>query len=88
MEKQIEDLIRVLKDMTDKDARTGAITGAIAGKSTKQQREFQKELAKTIELMKKEKKLSDDEIDNLKDLNKEFDNAEKSIKEFSQKSSL
>jgi hypothetical protein len=83
MEKQIEDLIRVLKDMTDRDARTGAITGAISGKSIKQQKEFQKELAKTIEVMKKEKKLSEDEIKNLQDLNKEFDKAEDNIREFS-----
>ena len=46
MEKQIEDLIRVLKDMTDKDARTGAITGAISGKNLKQQREFHIEIKK------------------------------------------
>ena len=83
MEKQIEDLIRVLKDTADKEVRTGAITGAISGKTLKQQKEFQKELTKMIELMKTEKKLSEDEIENLKDINKEFDNAEKSIKEFS-----
>ena len=69
--------------MTDRDARTGAITGAISGKSIKQQKEFQKELAKTIEVMKKEKKLSEDEIKNLQDLNKEFDKAEDNIREFS-----
>ena len=83
MEREIEKLIEVLKKMSDGTARGSTITGALAGKSAKDQKEFQKQLEKTIESMKKKKKLDEDEIKNLKDINREFDNAEESIADFS-----
>ncbi len=83
MEREIEKLIETLKRMTDDKSRSGAISGSLAGKSIKDQKEFQKQLEKTIESMKKKKKLDEDEIKNLKDINKEFDKAEESVAEFS-----
>ena len=83
MEREIEKLIETLKKMTDDKSRTGAITGSLAGKSAKDQKEFQKQLEKTIKSMKEKKKLDDEEIKNLKDINKEFDKAEESVADFS-----
>jgi hypothetical protein len=83
MEREIEKLIETLKRMTDDKSRTGAITGSLAGKSIKDQKEFQKQLEATIETMKAKKKLDDEEIKNLKDINKEFDKAEESVADFS-----
>lgn len=83
MEREIEKLIETLKRMTDDKSRTGAITGSLAGKSTKDQKEFQKQLEATIKTMKAKKKLDDEEIKNLKDINQEFDKAEESVADFS-----
>ena len=83
MEREIEKLIEVLKKLTDDKSRSGAITGSLAGKSAKDQKEFQKQLEATIKSMKAKKTLDDEEIKNLKDINKEFDKAEESVADFS-----
>lgn len=82
MEQEIRDFLEAFKKQNDDQARKAMITGRLISKSNKEQDNFTKELKKSVDQLKKEGKLKDDELENLKNFNEEIRAAEKSVNKF------
>ena len=66
MEQEIRDFIEAFKKQNDDQARKAMITGRLISKSNKEQDNFTKELKKSVDQLKKEGKLKDEELETLK----------------------
>ena len=82
MEQEIRDFLEAFKKQNDDQARKAMITGRLISKSNKEQDNFTKELKKSVDQLKKEGKLKDEELENLKNFNEEMREAEKTVNKF------